>query len=87
VGSTRLRGRIAIRQELAADDLAVSLVGPAALAAALARLTELNAIKRDTSLTWDRSVGHPGMAKWIARLQPGGDHALVGDHAPEGPEK
>lgn len=68
-GLGRLYGALAIRQELAADDLAVTVVGPAALAAALARLTELNAIKRETSLSWDRKVGHPGMAKRIARLR------------------
>jgi STE24 endopeptidase len=74
----RVRGALAIRQELAADDLAVTAVGADTLAAALTRLTELNAIKRDTSLTWDRSVGHPGMAKRIARLRPEGDQVAVG---------
>jgi hypothetical protein len=37
----------------------------------LERLTELNAIKRDTSAGWDRSAGHPGMVRRIARLRPG----------------
>jgi STE24 endopeptidase len=92
VGLGRLRGALAIRQELAADDLAVTVVGPAALAAALARLTELNAIKRETSLSWDRKVGHPGMAKRIARLQvvdhvAAVDHVATGGPAPAGPEK
>lgn len=65
----RLRGAWAIRRELAADDVAVAAVGPGAVAAMLERLTELNAIKRETSLSWDRQVGHPGMAQRIARLQ------------------
>jgi STE24 endopeptidase len=86
IGLGRLTGVLAIRQELAADDLAVTAVGPDALAAALTRLTELNAIKRDTSLTWDRRVGHPGVAMRIARLQ-AADHVPVGDPAPAGPEK
>jgi STE24 endopeptidase len=58
-----------IRQELAADALAAGIVGPAALMSALARLTELNAIKRDTSLAWDERVGHPGIARRIGRLE------------------
>jgi STE24 endopeptidase len=58
-----------IRQELAADELAAGIVGPAALMSALARLTELNAIKRDTSLAWDERVGHPGIARRIGRLE------------------
>jgi Zn-dependent protease with chaperone function len=80
----RLRGALAIRQELAADDLAVTAVGSEGLAAALTRLTELNAIKRDTSPSWDRRVGHPGMAMRIARLR------READQAPDvgaGPEK
>jgi Zn-dependent protease with chaperone function len=64
----RLRGAWAIRRELAADDVAVAAVGPGVVAAMLERLTELNAIKRETSLRWDRQVGHPGMARRIARL-------------------
>lgn len=64
----RLSGALAIRQELAADDLAARIVGPAALNTALTRLTELNAIKADTSRRWDRTVGHPGMAARTARL-------------------
>lgn len=78
---TRLRGRHAIRRELAADDLAVATVGAGALAGALTRLTELNEIKRNTSLTWDRNVGHPAMAQRIARLEgqvPAGDAAALG---------
>jgi STE24 endopeptidase len=78
LGLGRLRAARAIRQELAADDLAVTAVGPAALASALARLTELNAIKRETSLSWDRKVGHPGMAKRIARLQAAGAAGAAG---------
>lgn len=66
--SRRLTGGLAIRQELAADDLAARIVGPATLSAALTRLTELNAIKADTSRRWDRTVGHPGMAIRTARL-------------------
>ncbi|HEX4061828.1 MAG TPA: hypothetical protein VHY58_12495 [Streptosporangiaceae bacterium] len=49
---------------------------------ALARLTELNAIKRETSRSWDRKVDHPGMAGRIARLR-----AAAGDQAPVGVEK
>lgn len=64
----RLAGALAIRQELAADDLAARLVGPATVSAALTRLTELNAIKADTSKRWDRTVGHPGMDIRTARL-------------------
>jgi Zn-dependent protease with chaperone function len=69
IGGRRLSGTLAIRGEIKADDLAVRIVGPAALAAALTRVTELNAIKPDTSRSWDRTVGHPGMAARIARLQ------------------
>jgi Zn-dependent protease with chaperone function len=79
-GFTRLFGPLAIRQELAADDLAAAVVGPASLAAALARLTELNEIKRETSLTWDRKVGHPAMSMRLAHLRSDGVHAEV---APE----
>lgn len=61
----RLVGALAIRQELAADDLAACIVGPATLSAAL---TQLNAIKADTSRRWDRTVGHPGMDIRTARL-------------------
>jgi Zn-dependent protease with chaperone function len=68
LGFRRLFGALAIRQELAADDLAARLVGPAALNSALTRLTELNAIKADTSPRWDRTVGHPGMDIRAARL-------------------
>ena len=75
IGFRRLYGSLAIRWELRADDLAARLVGPAALAAALTRLTELNAIKRDTSRSWDRMVGHPGMAIRITRLQTAAAHA------------
>ncbi len=64
----RLFGALAIRQELAADELAARIVGAAALSRALTRLTELNAIKADTSRRWDRTVGHPGMATRTARL-------------------
>lgn len=64
----RLVGALAIRQELAADDLAARIVGPATLSAALIRLAELNAIKTDTSRRWDRTVGHPGMDIRTARL-------------------
>jgi STE24 endopeptidase len=96
LGVGRLRAARAIRQELAADDVAVAAVGPAALASALARLTELNAIKRETSLSWDRKVGHPGMAKRIARLQAAGAPGAAGQagapgqspaEAMAGPEK
>jgi STE24 endopeptidase len=79
-GFTRLYGPLAIRQELAADDLAAAVVGPASLAAALARVTELNEIKRETSLAWNRDVGHPAMSMRLARLRPDGVHAEV---APE----
>jgi len=64
----RLAGALAIRQELAADDVAARLTGPATVSAALTRLTELNAIKPDTSKRWDRTVGHPGMDIRTARL-------------------
>jgi STE24 endopeptidase len=81
----RRRGQLAIRRELGADDLAVALVGAGALADALDRLTELNAIKRDTSLDWDRQVGHPGMAGRIARLRAAAGARPPGDQAPAGP--
>jgi STE24 endopeptidase len=64
-----LRRATFIRRELAADDLAVAAVGREPVAAALQRLTELNAIKRDTSRRWNRRVGHPAMAERIARLR------------------
>jgi Zn-dependent protease with chaperone function len=64
----RMAGALAIRQELAADDVAARLVGPVTVSAALTRLTELNAIKPDTSNRWDRTVGHPGMDIRTARL-------------------
>ncbi len=48
--------------------LAARILGPTALNTALTRLTELNAIKADTSRRWDRTVGHPGMAARTARL-------------------
>jgi Zn-dependent protease with chaperone function len=79
-GFARLFGPWAIRQELGADDLAAAVVGPAALAAALTRVTELNEIKRETSLAWNRDVGHPAMSMRLARLRPDGVHAEV---APE----
>jgi STE24 endopeptidase len=69
---TWLRRSRAIRRELAADDVAVAAVGPEAVAAMLERLTELNAIKRDTSRRFDRRAGHPGMDKRIARLRAAG---------------
>jgi STE24 endopeptidase len=59
----------AVRQELAADDLAARLVGPAALMTALTRLAELNMVKLDTSPGWDESVGHPGIARRIEQLE------------------
>jgi hypothetical protein len=71
--TARRRGARAIGQELAADDLAASLAGREAMAAALERLTELNAIKRNTTVGWDRRVGHPGLAQRIARLRSGQD--------------
>lgn len=73
LASARWRANRAIRQELAADDLAAATVGREVVAAALERLTELNAIKRNTTLGWDRAVGHPGMAQRIARLRSAGD--------------
>lgn len=77
VVTARWRVNRLIRQELAADDLAAAAVGREALAAALERLTELNAIKRNTTLGWDRAVGHPGMAQRIARLRSAGDPAAA----------
>ncbi|HTC69773.1 MAG TPA: M48 family metalloprotease [Acidothermaceae bacterium] len=65
----QVQRRLAIRQEIAADDVASAIVGPGQLAAALERLSIVNALKRDTSAKWDRKVGHPGMAIRIARLQ------------------
>lgn len=65
----RLQREIAVRQEIAADDVAATIVGPGQLAAAFDRLSTANALKRDTSAKWDRAVGHPGMAIRIARLQ------------------
>jgi Zn-dependent protease with chaperone function len=79
VGSGQWLRRRSIRQELAADNLAVGIVGPGALASALAHLTELNAIKRDTSLAWDEKVGHPGMTLRIGRLQES-TPAVPGEH-------
>ena len=73
----RLAGALAIRQELAADDLAARLVGPAVVSAALTRLTELNAIKPDTSKRWDRTVGHPGMDIRTARLAAAPDQTVL----------
>jgi hypothetical protein len=58
-----------------------SIVGPGRLAAALDRLSSVNALKRDTSVKWDRKVGHPGMAIRIARLQ-ARELAAVPDAAP-----
>jgi STE24 endopeptidase len=69
VGFGQLQRTLKIRQELAADELAAGIVGPAALMSALARLTELNEIKRETSLAWDERVGHPGTARRIGRLE------------------
>jgi Zn-dependent protease with chaperone function len=69
LGLGRLLSALMIRQEIAADDFAARLVGREAVAAALVRLTQMNEIKPDTSASWDRMVGHPGMAKRIARLQ------------------
>jgi len=65
----RVQRQIAVRQEIAADDVAGAIVGPGQLAAAFDRLSTVNALKRDTSARWDRAVGHPGMAIRIARLQ------------------
>jgi Zn-dependent protease with chaperone function len=65
----QVQRRLAVRQEIAADDVASAIVGPGRLAAALDRLSSVNALKRDTSVKWDRKVGHPGMAIRIARLQ------------------
>lgn len=73
--TARWRANRLMRQELAADDLAAAAVGREAVAAALEQLTELNAIKRNTTLGWDRAVGHPGMAQRIARLRSAGDTA------------
>ena len=67
-GLRPLSGAVLIREELAADDVAVTVAGAAVLVAALNRLTELNAIKRETSLAYDQDVGHPGMARRLARL-------------------
>jgi STE24 endopeptidase len=66
-----LRRATFIRRELAADDLAVAAVGREAVAAGLERLTELNAIKRDTSRRWNRRTGHPAMAERLARVRAG----------------
>jgi Zn-dependent protease with chaperone function len=65
----RVQRQIAVRQEIAADDVAAALVGPGQLAVAFDRLSTVNALKRDTSAKWDRQVGHPGMAIRIARLE------------------
>jgi Zn-dependent protease with chaperone function len=65
----RVQRQIAVRQEIAADDVAAAIVGPGQLAAAFDRLSTVNALKRDTSAKWDRAVGHPGMAIRIARLR------------------
>ncbi len=77
IGFRRLYGSLAIRWELKADDLAARITGPSVLAAALTHLTELNAIKRDTSRSWDRTVGHPGMAARLTRLQTAPARATV----------
>jgi Zn-dependent protease with chaperone function len=65
----QVQRRLAVRQEIAADDVGSAIVGPGRLAAALDRLSAVNALKRDTSAKWDRKVGHPGMAIRIARLE------------------
>jgi STE24 endopeptidase len=78
-----LRRATFIRRELAADDLAVAAVGREPVAAALQRLTDLNAIKRDTSKRWNRRTGHPAMAERLARLQAGDLPAPAGT-APAG---
>jgi len=66
---SRVQRAVAVRQEIAADDVAAALVGPGRLAEALDRISTVNALKRDTSPKWDRAVGHPGMAVRIARLR------------------
>jgi hypothetical protein len=58
-----------------------------ASAAGWSRPTELNAIKNDTIPSWDRRVGHPGMAMRITRLREERDQAAVGDNSPDAREK
>jgi Zn-dependent protease with chaperone function len=58
-----------VRQEVAADDFAARVVGPASLASALNRLAEINAVDTLTSPEWDKQVGHPGIARRVARLE------------------
>jgi Zn-dependent protease with chaperone function len=69
IGFGQLQRALSIRQELAADDLAAGLVGPAALMSALARLAELDGIKPGIIVVWDESVGHPAAARRIGRLE------------------
>jgi Zn-dependent protease with chaperone function len=87
LGSRRLRAAWELHAELAADDLAASVVGPLPVAAALTRLTEMHAIKYDTSPAWDRIVGHPSMAVRVARLRRAAGQVPAGGHAAAGPEK
>jgi Zn-dependent protease with chaperone function len=68
-GIGRLRSVVVIRQELAADQLAAKVEGRERLIAALNMLADANAIKRDTSPSWERWVNHPAMARRIARLE------------------
>lgn len=68
-GVLRLARGLAVRAEYAADQFASGVVEPLVLADALERLTTLNDIKRDTSQSWDRHVGHPATALRIVRLR------------------
>jgi STE24 endopeptidase len=67
--TARLARSIPIRQEVAADDFAARIVGPAALASALSRLAQINAVAVSTSPKWDKQVGHPSIARRVARLE------------------
>jgi Zn-dependent protease with chaperone function len=68
-GIGRLRSAVIIRQELAADQFAANVEGRGQLISALNMLADTNAIKRDTSPSWERWINHPAMARRIALLE------------------
>jgi Zn-dependent protease with chaperone function len=69
LGSLQLARELWIRQEFAADEMAAATVGPIPLAAALRRVTDLNAIRPDTSPEHERQVLHPAMSRRLERLE------------------
>jgi heat shock protein HtpX len=69
LGCLRLTRELAIRQEFAADGAAAASVGPIPMAAALRRLTDLNAVRPDTSPEFERQVAHPAITRRLERLE------------------